>query len=150
MFRRTGARFQLGYWTWVHFFFGKFIFDVKAVLNRSENITNRKICFFCIETVNKKFFQLRKKIFCFDAKKIPRQFWDFLCFCKDLQCKYNANCIVNPYKKLQKHKKSQNFRGLFFRPDFFLELIFFCLQFRCRKSCSFDFWHFQRRLVGSC
>ena len=51
--------------------------------NRSENLTNRKICFFWFETVSNYFFQLQKNIF-FSMEKIPKKyfpknkiFWDF-------------------------------------------------------------------------
>ena len=99
--------------------------------NRSENSTNRKIYFFCIETVNKIFFQLQKKNFFSRWKKI----W---IFSGEKSEKINYIYIFFN-ENFFKHNGGQKSK-FFFRPQkiFFSELKKKCLQFRCRKSRSFD------------
>ena len=52
--------------------------------DRSENATNRKICFFCIKTVNNFFFNSKKYLFFFDQKFLILKFSKCCFFLQDL------------------------------------------------------------------
>ena len=109
--------------------------------NRAENIINRKVTIFYIETVLNFFFQLRKKISEVDRKKSkkkvdifqnPKGFWIFfLTFSR-----FSAN-----------FRKLSLFFHIFFRS--ISEKIFFgvekksWVQFRCKKLRPFDLWCFR-------
>ena len=57
-------------------FLGFFILTVKGVSNRSENLTNRKLCFFCIETVFKKNSTSKKNRWKISKQNVWKS-WDF-------------------------------------------------------------------------
>ena len=107
--------------------------------NRSENLINRKLSNFYIETVIQFFFQLRKVFFFSIVKKKQTFFFENFDF-------FRANFLdVGVFTK-------QIFLADIFFWDFFLSPVkkyFFGLEkkirkkIRCRKFIRFDLWNFQ-------
>ena len=117
---------------------------MKECRDRSENATNRKLWKFWIETVFKKnstptnyFFSMTKNL-----KKSSK------CWRKKINTIFIFSFEILIFKKLNQNFAKKNF----FSRNFFLhrKKIIFCrswkkiwVQFRCRKTISFDWWHFR-------
>ena len=91
---------------------------MKECRNHSENLTNRKIWFFCIETVLNKIFQLQKIYFFFDEKKSQKNVWEKFSkkhrFFFEIEILHEKNLKTYDEKKSQKFSFLKIFENIFF------------------------------------